>query len=133
LLVEVRRLWYGPENSEYRATTTGVLLLDGEQVCYTLEPTSLQIPPGAYEVKLLWSERFSRFTPHLTVPGRSFIEIHGLNRAEESTGCIGIAEKRLNAYVIYEAEAATNAVEEALRAAESNGEESTVQITDLGV
>ena len=129
MLIEVKRLWVGPENAEYRATTTGVLLLDGKQTAFTLEPTALMVPPGTYAVSLQWSARFDRRTPHLNVPGRTFIEIHGLNRAEESEGCIGVAEKRISDYEIYESKPATDIIEQELAMAEANGEASTVTVS----
>jgi hypothetical protein len=129
LLLEVKRLWYGPENAEFRASSTGTLSLDGEQVCFTLEPTALMVPPGAYAVKLQWSERLGRIAPHLDVPGRSGILIHGGNRATDSEGCILVADNRIDAYTIYESQPAIDAIEEALDAAEANSEQSTVSIS----
>lgn len=127
--IRVNRIWSVPDSSEFRATTTGVVLIDGQQTCFSLEPTALMIPPGSYPVKLAWSHRFQRKTPHLDVPGRSYIEIHGVNVATDSEGCIGVADKRLSDYRIYEAAPATEAIEEALEAAEANGESSTVTIS----
>jgi len=103
--------------------------MDGRITCFTLENTALIIPTGLYPVKLLMSRRFQRKTPHLDVPGRTDIEIHGCNRAEDLEGCIGVAEYRMSDYVIYESEPATNAIEEALEAAEANNEASMVQIS----
>ena len=129
MLIECKRIWSAPDNAEFRATTTGTLSIDGQQVAFTLEPTALMIPTGSYPVKLAMSRRFQRRTPHLDVPGRTFIEIHGLNVATESDGCIGVADKRMSDYRIYEAEPATNYIEEALAAAEANGETNTVTVS----
>lgn len=126
--ITVSRRWSAPDNAEFRATTTGTVSIDGSGICFSLEPTALMIGPGSYPVKLAWSHRFQRMTPHLDVPGRTEIEIHGVNVATDSEGCIGVADKYMNTYRIYEALSATNAIEEALGAAEANGESSTVTV-----
>jgi hypothetical protein len=127
--ISVSRIWSVPDNSEYRATTTGVLSIDGAQTAFTLEPTALMVPAGTYPLKMLWSPRFERITPHLDVPGRSEIEMHGGNVATDSDGCILCAEKRISEYEIYESKPATDAIEEALNAAEANHEINTITIT----
>lgn len=129
--IEIKRLWQSPQNAEFRETTTGTLSLDGQQVCFTLEPTSLMIPAGTYGVRMVWSPRFERMTPHVDVPGRTGIELHGGNRAENSEGCILCAEFRLSDYEIYSSKTATDAIEEALLSAEANSEVSTVTVYDL--
>ena len=129
--IRITRRWSAPENAEFRATTTGTLSISGQQGgCFTLEPTALMIPSGSYPVKMAWSHRFQRMTPHLDVPGRQYIEIHGGNIATDSEGCILAADKRMNEYRIYEAAPATEEIEEALLAAEANGETYTVTITE---
>lgn len=129
--ITVTRRWQAPDNAEFRASTTGVVSLDGQQVCFSLENTALIIPAGTYPVKLLMSGRFQRKTPHLlNVPGRTEIEIHGANHATDLTGCIGVAEHRANDYLIYESSPATQTIEEALAAAEANGETNTVTVTE---
>ena len=87
------------------------------------------IPMGTFPVKLLWSERFQRKTPHIDVPGHTEIEIHGANMASDLEGCVGVAEHRIDEYHIYEAKPATDAIEEALEAAEANNETNTVTIS----
>lgn len=130
MIIEVHRLWSGPENSEYRASTTGTLSLDGEQVCYTLEPSALMIPPGTYALKLHWSDRFGRITPHIVdVPGRTAIEFHGGNRATDSDGCVLVALYRVSDWLIYDSLPATSKIELALMLAENAGEDSTVTIS----
>lgn len=128
--ITVTRRWSAPDNAEFRASTTGVVSLDGQQVCFSLEPTALMVPSGSYPVKLAWSHRFERLTPHLDVPGRQYIEIHGGNIATDSEGCILVADKRMSDYRIYEAKPATDAIEEALAAAEANGETNTVTVVE---
>ncbi len=126
--IEIVRRWSAPDNSEYRATTTGIVSLDELQACFSLERTEMMVPEGVYAVKLAWSDRFQRMTPHLDVPMRTFIEIHGGNVATDSDGCILVADKRIDDYRIYEAAPATTAIEEALAAAEANREQSTVTV-----
>lgn len=125
----VNRIWSVPDNSEYRATTTGQVSVDGSPLCFCLEPTALMIPTGIYPVKLSWSPRFERNTPHLDVPGRSEIEMHGGNVATDSEGCILVAEKRISDYSIYESEPATTAIENMLSQAEANKEVNTVTVS----
>lgn len=127
--ITVNRIWSAPENAEHRATTTGVVYIDGRTICFSLEPTALMIPLGSYPVKLAWSHRFNRATPHLDVPGREYIEIHGGNVSTDSEGCILVAEKRISDYEIYEAQPATDLIEADLNLAEQNGETNTVTVT----
>lgn len=131
MLIEIHRLWSGPDTlDEFRASTTGVVTLDGFQSCFCLEPTSFLIPPGTYGVQLLLSRRFGRRTPHLIdVPGRTEIEIHGGNRATDSDGCILVAEKRISDWLIYDSLPATSKIELGLMLAESLNEDSTVTIS----
>lgn len=129
----IQRLWQAPDKANYRATTTGVISIDGIQSSFSLEPTALMIPSGIYSLQLCDSERFSRKTPRiLDVPGRTAIEIHGGNVATDSEGCVLCAEKRIDEYHIYESKPATDAIEEALSQAEANNEKNTVQIMDVG-
>ncbi len=129
MIIEVKRAFSAPDNSQYRATTTGTISIDGAQVCFSLEPTALMIPTGTYPVKMLWSPRFERNTPHLDVPGRTEIEMHGGNVATDSDGCILCAEKRISDYEIYESAPATDVIEAQLSAAEANNEINTVTIS----
>jgi hypothetical protein len=88
------------------------------------------IPVGTYSIKMVWSTRFDRPTPHLLdVPGRTEIELHGGNKATDSDGCILCAEKRLDDWTISEAKPATDAIEEALNQAEANNETNTITIS----
>lgn len=53
------------------------------------------IPFGRYELVLYNSARNKRLVPLLLeVPGRSMIEIHILNTAEDTEGCIGVGLNR---------------------------------------
>ena len=125
------RRWQAPDNAEYRASTTGMVSIDSEQICFTLEPTALMIPAGTYPIRLLMSKRFQRLTPHiLDVPGRSEIELHGGNVATDSEGCILCAEYRLGNYEIYESSPATSSLENSLQQAEANSEVNAITIVD---
>ena len=125
----VTRRWQAPDNAEYRASTTGVVTIDSEQICFSLERTETLMPEGTFPVKMAWSNRFQRMTPHIDIPLHSNVEMHGANTAEDVDGCIGCAENRLSDYRIYESKPATDSIEELLNSAEANGEESTVTIS----
>jgi hypothetical protein len=128
--ITVNRLFNVPDNSQYRATTTGVVSIDGRQTCFSLEPTALMIPTGVYLIKMIYSDRFQRMTPHLlNVPDRTEIEIHGGNYATDSDGCILCGDHRLSDYEIAECKPATDAIEAELNSAEANGETNTITIS----
>ena len=77
-------------------STQGYLDIDGASECFTLEPRKDQskgkpycIPAGTYKVKLQFSPRFERNTPHiLDVPGFTDIEIHPGNFPHNTEGCL---------------------------------------------
>ena len=128
----IERNQSAPGNTDYEATTIGSLsFVPDEHFCFTLEPTDLMISPGTYPVQLSWSPRFNRNTPWLTVPGRTDIEIHGVNFAIDSEGCISVGMKQLSVYEIDDTPPATDEIEAALKAAEARGEVSTVVITSV--
>ena len=69
--------------------TIGSLAYKGSNVCYTLEPTALEIPCGTYPVTFYDSPKEGYRVPLLVgVPGRDHIEIHIGNWAKDSLGCI---------------------------------------------
>lgn len=76
--------------------THGVLLVDGQKVCYTLElpwignQRSIScIPEGDYQIVKRESPRFKAHFELLDVPFRSFILIHPANNAKRDLkGCI---------------------------------------------
>jgi hypothetical protein len=81
--------------------TIGVLYIDNELFCNTLEdkvrdlpnekkvPGATAIPAGRYRVVMSWSNRFKRVMPELLgVPYFEGIRIHGGNTAENTEGCI---------------------------------------------
>lgn len=90
-IVEIVRL---EDNKLYG--TFGVLLIDKEVFCCTLEPPNKDnqndiscIPYGHYIAIKTYSPRFKRFTYMLQdVPFRSSIEFHPGNTVDDTHGCI---------------------------------------------
>lgn len=91
--------------------TFGVVFVDGHFFGFSLEDTVREtpgvpvdrwkvkgvtaIPAGAYVARLALSPRARRDVPWLDdVPGFSAIQIHPLNRTDETEGCIGIGFAR---------------------------------------
>ena len=81
--------------------TRGVLLVDGEFFCYTLEdlpqeikvPGETRIPAGTYQVKITWSPRFKCLMPLLIdVPDFDGVRIHPGNQSSDTAGCILVGE-----------------------------------------
>lgn len=81
--------------------TLGVLSVDGERFCNTLEPAlgrsdyggkygrGACIPPGTYSIDFHYSAKFKRYMMTLCgVPHRSGILIHSGNTAQDTVGCI---------------------------------------------
>lgn len=81
-------------------STIGEMLADGVFECFTLEPPiktdgskPRAIPEGTYEVSMGVSPHFMMHLPHLRdVPGFDDIEIHVVNTAKDTRGCIGVGE-----------------------------------------
>ena len=69
---------------------TGEMKYNGEFVCFTLERTSVSIPAGEYETHLEKSPHFGFVTPHITVPNRTYIEIHPANYPTQLKGCVAV-------------------------------------------
>lgn len=51
------------------------------------------IPEGVYIAQLELSPHFGFATPHLQVPGRTYIEIHPANYPTQLEGCIAVGEQ----------------------------------------
>ena len=91
----LKRCLWSPE------ATVGILFLDGDQECYTLEDCDRRlesggdkiagktaIPRGRYRVIIDESKRFGRKMPHLLdVPGFEGVRIHCGNTAADTEGC----------------------------------------------
>jgi hypothetical protein len=77
--------------------TIGLLLVDHNFECYTLEdtvrtgpkiPGNTAIPEGVYKVVISLSNRFKRLMPEvLAVPGFTGIRIHSGNTDADTEGC----------------------------------------------
>jgi len=81
--------------------TIGNLLVDGKWYCNTLEPplgTEVEmrtagskkcIPPGTYNIRMAWSQKFQEILPRIeNVSGRFGILIHAGNTVKDTSGCI---------------------------------------------
>lgn len=84
--------------------TMGLLEIDGEHFCDTLEPTwrdlgpgrpghkiagRTAIPDGRYPVAVTWSPKFKKWLPLLLhVPQFEGIRIHAGNTPDDTEGCI---------------------------------------------
>lgn len=86
------------EENPYHGTF-GVLLLDDEVFCVTLEPPDKQnqkrisnIPPGEYICKPVKSPKFGNTWEVTGVPERSHILFHAGNTKEHTLGCILLGE-----------------------------------------
>lgn len=81
---------YFPEGSQ------GILLLNGQFICYTIELPWIQnvrniscVPEGLYQLQERYSPKFEHHLHLQNVPGRSLILIHPANDAKkELQGCI---------------------------------------------
>ena len=93
MTIELRRYFKGDDR------VLGVMLINGTQFCYTLEPHNC-IPVGEYEVRITWSPRYKRWLPEiLNVPGRTGIRIHSGNYPRDTKGCVLVGE-RYSDYII---------------------------------
>lgn len=84
----------------YADRTIGMLDIDDQHFCHTLEPALRParpasqegvwaIPAGWYRMELTMSPRFHRLLPILRyVPGRTGIRIHAGNTPKDTRGCI---------------------------------------------
>lgn len=96
--------------------TVGVLFVDGQMECFTLEDVvreikgapvatwkvkgSTAIPEGRYRVVIDFSNRFGRPMPHiLDVPGFDGVRIHWGNDAADTEGCPLLGDTRATDWV----------------------------------
>jgi hypothetical protein len=79
-------------NRQTSDATMGSLKVDGylEFKEVTLERTAVMIPEGQYIAQLELSPHFGFLTPHLSVPGRTYIEQHPANFPSQLEGCQAI-------------------------------------------
>ncbi len=94
-VIELIRL---EENFEYG--TFGVLKINKEAFCVTLEPADLlnkqnvsSIPAQQYQCVRHYSGRYGETFRVDNVPGRSAVLFHSGNRIEDTKGCILLARK----------------------------------------
>jgi hypothetical protein len=89
-------------------STAGVLSVNGEFECYTLEDVVREckihgetaIPAGEYEVALTMSPRFKRILPLLlNVPNFDGIRIHPGNTDKDTEGCILVGESKTRDFI----------------------------------
>lgn len=123
-------------------SSMGVLTIDGEHECFTLEDEDRKleaggeklfaktaIPRGRYKVELDWSPKYSRDMPHVQdVPGFTGIRIHAGNRAEDTEGCILVGQSR-NENWLRDSKIAFDALLQKLNTAWAAGEEVWLEIT----
>jgi hypothetical protein len=129
--LEVKRLTYSDKS------TIGKLFLDGEFFCHTLEDVirpekvygETAIPEGTYKVKITYSPRFKRDLPLLlNVPKFEGIRIHAGNTAKDTEGCILVGDLA-GQDIVWQSRAAFNRLFDKLKAAQSAGEEITIEVT----
>lgn len=111
LEVLLRRVNTHPEEG-----TTGVLIVDGNPICITLEPTWRNnerniscIPSGRYLCKRVDSPKYGDTFEVRNVPNRSHILFHTGNKDSHTKGCILLGERFTvvnNEYWITESRAA---------------------------
>jgi len=92
-------------------STTGILSIDGQQQCYTLEPPKVAdpngngficIPAGTFSLTIRWSPKNKRQVPHVeNVPGRTEIEIHIGNYPDDTDGCTLVGTQLQPDIVLY--------------------------------
>jgi hypothetical protein len=75
--------------------TEGMLDIDGQFQCYTLENTVYLIPEGEYDLVWYPSGEFKTYVPQIMVPDRTNIEIHPANWPKQLLGCTAVGERRL--------------------------------------
>lgn len=111
MLLEVKR------EPSAQGCTLGLLSVDGEFECFTLEDVVREvpeetvetwkvrgetaIPSGTYEVIVNMSARFNKQLPLLlNVPGFQGVRIHSGNVAADTEGCILVGARRTDAEVL---------------------------------
>ena len=88
------------------------------------------IPAGRYEIKMAMSPHFKRLMPYLQdVPGFSYIMIHPLNDASQSSGCIGIGENQKPGKLL-NSRAWSDLLNKKILEAEERGERNYIEIID---
>lgn len=88
--------------------TLGILYVDGEEFCYTVEDTDRKlesggikiygktaIPRGTYEVEVTYSPKYNKPLPEIKhVPNYTGVRIHSGNTAADTEGCVIVGATR---------------------------------------
>lgn len=128
-------------------TTIGVLYIDGQRICYTLEdrvrekhgasveswkiPRETAVPVGTYKCIVSMSHRFKKLLPELLeVPGFAGVRIHGGNDESNTEGCILVGMYR-KVTTIHNSAPALYRVQSDIVKAIGRGEEVTVEVRGL--
>lgn len=130
--------------------TIGLLNINGEFVCNTLEDTcrglrqtdaeyilrqkkvygKTAIPSGSYNVKITYSPKFKKNLPLIeNVPMFSGVRIHSGNSAEDTLGCILCGLNKVKGKLV-DSRIHTNIVIDRIRTALNKGELVTLKIYD---
>lgn len=137
-------------------STSGILLIDNEFACYTLEDEEREvkvmdetcIPEGTYEIKYRKEGGFhSRYSARYgsdhfgmlelqDVPGFKFILIHSGNTDEHTSGCVLLGDQQKNNIIykdgfIGESRNAYSRVYKTISKALNNNEKVTIEIKKL--
>lgn len=83
-------------------STIGELLINGEHICFTMEPPYASsgikpraIPLGTYDLTIRWSAHWARLMPHVeNVPDFEEIEIHPGNYPHQTKGCLMVGKTK---------------------------------------
>jgi len=131
----------------YGRATIGVMFINGESECYTLEdlvrevpgePVSVwkqigstAIPAGKYDLTIDWSDHFGRNMPHvLDVPGFVGIRIHPGNTEQDTEGCILVGSCVNSSVSIGYSRDAFNTFMPKLEAAIARGDKPTIEVVN---
>lgn len=119
--------------SRNQSAITGVLSVDGVDNCLTLERVGVEFPAGTYRVTLSQSAALGRLLPILhSVPGRTAIRIHSVNKLSELKGCVGVGQRRTNDEMGFEfpARPAESRLVALIQSAIERNEDVTVSVED---
>jgi hypothetical protein len=86
MILSLKRLM----NNQEADAVFGELYIDNELECLTLERLSKLIPQGTYPISFYFSPHNNLLVPLLTVPNRTFVEIHPANTPDQLEGCIAV-------------------------------------------
>lgn len=134
MLLKAQRL------TENRECVIGAFYINGANAGFTLELPLLCgglsnvsgktcVLPGTYKVERLYSAHMNRMLPHLIdVPGRTEVEIHIGNSAQDVKGCLVLGLDRISDTFIGESKLAFDAFYEQFDKAINDGETVTIEI-----